>query len=177
MGPEGGWEVLGVRVTQAKLGSRRQPPVPQVLVTHASVTLVRVSWKHRPKGKGPGSCPSWRGAPKCVVWSLLQAPPQAPADTQQGEVQPLWFNEEAVLRALSALYHSRLPTSHRGEPCHHLRLTNEAAAGLPTLPQPHEARAHGVKSSGSQRGRLCPPGKVWTHLWLSRPGARATGTK
>lgn len=37
-------------------------------------------------------------------------------------------------KSLSTFCHSRLPTSHHGESCYHLHLTNEGAAGLPTQP-------------------------------------------
>lgn len=79
----------------------------------------------------------------------------------------------------------RLPTSHRGESCHHLRLTNEEAAGLPTLKSYVRGRPTGGKQRFSERTILPPRERLETSVvvpsgrecyWHSRVGARDAAT-
>lgn len=127
-----GWDQRG-KDSGSELDSQGQPPVSWVRAPHPGVpSQVRARAFAR------------RDWP--VAWSLAHAhlKPQEPwvdkypeerllpLRPQQGALQPLWLSR-AVLRALSASYHSRLPTSHGGESCHHTHLTDEGAASLPTL--------------------------------------------
>lgn len=99
-----------------------------------------------------------------------------PLRPRRGACWLLWLIR-AVLRALSASYHPRLPPSHGGESCHGGQHICQMK-GLPACPHSAKSRAGpwGQSSvlTGGDAAHQETASSVWRHLWLSHLGEGLT---